>query len=52
MLLNNLGYSFADMFWVQDIHGVATLEVIDEFIRLWKVISKVILLSDTPDRHI
>lgn len=52
MLLNNLGYSFADMFWVQDIHGVATLEVIDEFIRLWKVISKVILLSDTPERHI
>jgi hypothetical protein len=42
----------ADMSWVQDIHGVATLEVIIEFISLWEVISEVILLPDTPDGHI
>jgi hypothetical protein len=41
----------ADMSWVQDIHGVATLEVIAEFISLWEVISEVILLTDTPDGH-
>jgi hypothetical protein len=42
---------FADMSWVQDIHGVATLEVIAEFISLWEVISEVVMLSDIPDRH-
>jgi hypothetical protein len=31
---------------------VAILEVIAEFISLWEVISVVIMLPDSPDRHI
>lgn len=40
-----------DMVWIQDIHGVATAEVIIEFLHLCNIISERVLLQDTPDVH-
>jgi hypothetical protein len=40
-----------DMIWIRDIHGVATIEVITEFLKLWDVIVEVALELGTPNVH-
>ncbi|TVU46560.1 hypothetical protein EJB05_06101 [Eragrostis curvula] len=37
--------------WLRDIDGVASLDVITEFLRLWDLISEVVLHPEVPDVH-
>lgn len=43
--------AFANQAWVQDIHGVATVEVIIEFLQLWDLITEVDLQPGVNDNH-
>jgi hypothetical protein len=40
------------MAWVHDLRGTVTTVVIAEFINLAEAVSEVLLLPDTPDKHI
>jgi hypothetical protein len=40
-----------DMIRIRDIHGVATIEVVTEFLKLWDVIVEVALELGTPNVH-
>ncbi|GJN02165.1 hypothetical protein PR202_ga19489 [Eleusine coracana subsp. coracana] len=44
--------ALAEMRWIRDIHGVASPVIISEFLKLWDLISEVILQQETPDKHI
>ncbi|GJN16450.1 hypothetical protein PR202_gb03439 [Eleusine coracana subsp. coracana] len=44
--------ALTDFAWVRDIHGVATIEVIFEFLHLWDLITQVNLQPEAPDVHI
>lgn len=37
--------ALADMRWVRDIHGIASVDVIIEFLSLWDIISEVVLYT-------
>ncbi|GJN06072.1 hypothetical protein PR202_ga23758 [Eleusine coracana subsp. coracana] len=43
--------AITDMCWVRDIHGIASLEVITEFIKLWDIVSGVMLQPEVEDVH-
>jgi hypothetical protein len=43
--------ALSDLMWLRDIHGVATLDVITEFLRLWDLISEVALHPEVSDVH-
>ncbi|GJN41102.1 hypothetical protein PR202_gn00429 [Eleusine coracana subsp. coracana] len=46
-----VGEALTTMVWIQDIHGVAIVEIIEEFMALCNVVTEFTLQPGTPDSH-